>query len=211
MLISQSRASPQRRAASDPCAPAAREPLRDVEFCATNQSDKNLAISVLLNSNLPLPARSRSRTWCSIIQSISRINLAACPEILPPTVSVSKIWLRTISVRVLISAMFHSVLSLLCNNKQIRRLEGAAMRNCPATAGHLRISAKVGEGLAVRFTGYLMDAHCSNVGKEDLLISHLVIQRDSCPATRDAYRKLGLRILLIFSFRTRLHNLNERD
>jgi hypothetical protein len=36
------------------------------------------------------------------------------------------------------------------------------------------------------------------VGKWDLLISRLVIQCDSCPATRDTYRKLGLRILLIF-------------
>jgi hypothetical protein len=51
---------------------------------------------------------------------------------------------------------------------------------------------------AVRFTGYLMDAHYSNVGKGDLLISHLVIQCDSCPATRDTYRKLGLRRLSIF-------------
>jgi len=51
---------------------------------------------------------------------------------------------------------------------------------------------------AVRFTGYLMDADYSNVGKWDLFISRLVIQCDSCAATRDTYRKLGLRILLIF-------------
>jgi hypothetical protein len=51
-------------------------------FYATSQSDKNLAISVLSQFEFALPPRSRSRTWRSIIQPISRINLVACPEIL---------------------------------------------------------------------------------------------------------------------------------
>jgi hypothetical protein len=129
-----------RRAASHLRAPAAREALRDVELTRRVKATRIWRSACFLNLNLRLPARSHSRTFNRFLESILwHLRNSS------PTVSVFKIWLRTISVRVLISAMFQSVILLLCNNKQIRRLEGAAMRDCPATAAHLRISVKARE------------------------------------------------------------------
>jgi hypothetical protein len=65
---------------------------------------------------------------------------------------------------------------------------GGSDAKLPSDRGALKnLSKGVEEGSAVRFTGYLMGAHYSNDGKADLLISQLVIQCDSCPATRDTY------------------------
>jgi hypothetical protein len=130
-------------------------------FYATSQSDKNLAISVLSQFEFALPPRSRSRTWRSIIQPISRINLVACPEILRqhflcPNLVKNNFCAGTNFREVSLSDF------VTLQQQADTQVGGAAMRNC-----HDRS--------AVRFTGYLMDAHYSNVGKGDLLISHLVI------------------------------------
>jgi hypothetical protein len=148
--------------------------LQDVEFYATTQSDKNLAISVLsqfefapsctlpfqnvaLNhpidfSNQSCGMSGDSSANCLRVENLVKNNFCAGTNF------------RDVSLSDFVTLQ----------QQADTQVGGGNDAKLPSDRGALKnLSKGVGEGSAVRFTGYLMDAHYSNVGKGDLLISTL--------------------------------------
>ena len=151
-------------AASDPRAPGAREALRDVEFHATAQSDRNLAISVLsqfefapsctlpfqdvaLRHPIDLSDQSCGMSGDSSSESLRLQNL------------VKNNFCAGTDFRDVSPADFVTL-----QQQADARVRSGSPMELPRDRGELRnLNKGMGEGSAVRFTGYVMDAHYSDV------------------------------------------------
>jgi hypothetical protein len=160
-------------AASDPRAPAAREALRDVEFYATSQSDKDLAISVLsqfefapsctlpfqnvaLNHPIDFSDQSCGMSGDSSSNSLRLQNL------------VKNNFCAGTNFRDVLLADFATL-----QQQADARVGGGDVMKLPSDRGTLKnLDNGMGEGSAVRFTGYIMDAHYSTVGNGESVNCH---------------------------------------
>jgi len=160
-------------AASDPRAPAAREALRDVEFYATTQNDKDLAISVLsqfefapsctlpfqnvaLNHPIDFSDQSCGMSGDSPsnnlrVQNLVKNNFCAGTNF------------RDVSLADFVALQ----------RQADARVGGGDVMKLPSARGALKnLYNGMGEGSAIRFTGYIMNAHYSDVGTGESVNCH---------------------------------------
>ncbi len=153
-------------AASDPRAPGAREALRDVEFYAATQSEKKLAISVLSQFEfapscaLPFQAVAFyhaidfSDQSCGMSGDSSSDNLRL--QNLVKNNFCAGTNFRDISLTDFVTLQ----------KKADAEVRGGSTKEVPIDRGPLKhLDDGMGEGSAVRFTGYIMDAHYSDVAR----------------------------------------------
>jgi hypothetical protein len=152
-------------AASDPRAPAAREALRNVEFYATTQSDKALAISVLSQFEFA-PSCTLPFQSVALYHPIDFSNQSCGMSGDSPS---NNLRIQNLAKNNFCAGIGFRDLSLTdfatLQKKADSQVGGGSNTKLPDDRGILKnLDSGMGEGSAVRFTGYIMDAHYSNLG-----------------------------------------------
>jgi hypothetical protein len=153
-------------AASDPRAPAAREALRDVEFYATTQSDKDSAISVLAqfefapSCKLPFENVSFKHPIDFSDQSCGMFGDSPSNDIRLQN-SVKNNFCAGADFRDVSLADFVTL-----QQQADARVGGGSVMKLPSDRGALKnLDNGMGEGSAIRFTGYIMGVRSVGQGE----------------------------------------------
>jgi len=160
-------------AASDPRAPGAREALRDVEFCGATQEDRNLAISVL--------AQFEFAPSCKL--PFQNVALAHPIDFSDQSCGMSgdspsnDLRLQNLAKNNFCAGSAFHDLSLgdfiNLQQKADATVPGLQQAKLPGDRKALRnLDHGVGEGSAVRFTGYITDAHNADIGYGESVNCH---------------------------------------
>jgi hypothetical protein len=160
-------------AASDPRSPAPREALRDVEFYAATQSDRQLAINVLSQfefaPSCTLPFQS--------VASFHPIDFSDQSCGMSGDSPSSSLRLQNVVKNNFCAGTNFRDVSLAdfvaLQQQADARVGGGGPPKLPDDRGVLKnLSNGMGEGSAVRFTGYLMDAHYADVASGESVNCH---------------------------------------
>lgn len=152
-------------ASSDPRAPGARDALRDVEFNATTQSDRDLAIKVLSqfefapSCTLPFQNVASSHPIDFSDGSCGMSGKAPSENLRAQNFAKNNFCAGT-DFRDIRNVDFVDL-----QKQADARLGSMNSLDLPTDRGVLRhLSNGMGEGSAVRFTGYIINAHYADIG-----------------------------------------------
>jgi len=153
-------------ASSDPQSPGAREALRDVEFHAPLQSDRELAVYVLRNFEFAIACDLPFQEVA--LQHPIDFSDQSCGMYGNPSSTALRIQ-NLIKNNFCATTDFTDVstsdFSALQQQVDSKGILGDTSQIPVDRRPFKHVLKDVGEGSAVRFTGYIMDAHYSNLGK----------------------------------------------